>query len=242
MRKFPTLILLAGLATASQAVVLYSTDFESFSLGGLASQGGFDSTSDPNYQVVNTQAFSGSKSVSANTGSFASGGRWAWPNLSPNYNGVTAPALQKILTAQVYLKYTPDTVLTRYGFDVYTAAVARIAIGRVFSNGAVSISNGTTTQTSAAGFVAANTWVQLRLRLDYNTNLITARINGVDTGLSVALTNFTAVNDVDLYTSKDTGSASQGFFDDYRVDAVPEPASLAVIGLGLAAVARRRRS
>ncbi|MCC7434061.1 MAG: PEP-CTERM sorting domain-containing protein [Methanoregulaceae archaeon] len=70
--------------------------------------------------------------------------------------------------------------------------------------------------------------------------------NGRDGNLGVAtywlaVSNFSTTHGASNWTVTSTGTAQGTVQVNFRTDAVPEPATMAVLGLGVAAMARRRR-
>lgn len=89
----------------------------------------------------------------------------------------------------------------------------------------------------------ADQWVEVKLTIDLVSNQVMGSVNGT----SFALPDVTAASsifDVDLYSrpiSPTSGTFGTAFFDDYAAEAVPEPATLAVLATGALAMARRRK-
>lgn len=257
MNRFALIAAFGVLSAASQAVVLYSTSFEGsegFAPGNIAGQSGWDPGSDVDTSVVNTTARTGTQSILIDTDApgWPSGSGWSWINITPNYNAAARPIHEKVLRTSAYFFIESGVndlgAVRRFGFDAYSPAT-RIAFARVRSDtGQVELLSGvagSTVQTSVATF-ARNTWIELALELDYINNVARAYVDGVDSGLSAAIDGTSTVNDVDLYANESVpaGGLSQGrgFVDDYKIEAVPEPATLSAIGLGLLMLRKRRRA
>lgn len=254
MRKL-TLLALTALSVASQAVVLTQTGFEQiegYVPGGIAGQGDWDTFSDPDMSVVDTMAHTGTQSLLINTdsGTWPSGSGWSWPNLAPNYDPSATSNKVLITSAYFFIQSgTNDGGASRaFGFDAYTPDVERVALARIRSdNGTVELLSGlanSTIKTSTMS-VSRDAWHQLALILDFRTNVARVLLDGVDAGVSDSIDGTATLNDVDVYATEavPAGGNSLGvaFVDNYRVEAVPEPATLAALGMGVLALARRRR-
>ncbi len=236
--KVLAIVAVLGAAVASQAQVLYSTGFESFANGALSGQGGW--LTDPGYDVVNNFARTGSKSVRFDTGP-AAGSNWGWWD-PLTYNPVTNA--NKILKSTIWIHYNEDNSVADsfFGLDMYSPAVTRVALAQISSAGLVQGSVAAGSITTFAGLTAnKNQWNRLDVTLNYNSGLMSVALNGTTsaTTLSLASVATTVIDDVDL-VSRATGF-EVGHFDDLSIQAVPEPGTMAALGLGAAALLRRRK-
>jgi len=232
------MVAVLGATAASQAVVLYSTGFESFTNGNLNGQGGW--ITDPGYDVVNTLAHTGSKSAKFDTGP-ASGSNWGWWD-PLSYNPVSNA--NKTLVSTVWIHYNEDnsTLNSIFGLDLYSPTVTRVALGQISADGSVSGAVGTGSLTTFAGLTAnKNQWNKLVMTMNYTSGTMSIALNGVTsaTTLSLASVATTVVDDADLI-SRATGF-EVGHFDDLNIEAVPEPATMTALALGAAAMLRRRK-
>jgi hypothetical protein len=238
MKKFLSMaVLCAGVMGSANAVVLMSENFDAMTVGNpLAGNAGFDAFSDSQYFVSNARSVSGSNSARIDTG--AQSTYWAWKNLGPGV-GTTGPNKIVIASADIYIEST-GTVDTLTGLDAYNSAVNRIAAVRVQkSTGVVSLVVGTATATNLVALT--DRWNKLELVMDFNAGTARAVLNGVASANSITISTANGVADVDLYSVRNNGATSASHYDNYMVQAVPEPATMTVLALGLAAIARRRK-
>lgn len=246
MKKVLLSVLALSAVAASQAVVVISEDFDqaqyvvgqNFVDNGtlLTSQPTIDwtstATNTTSWKINNNHFVSAGKSVHV-TGS---SGTWAWPNGAPT---VFAGDIW-IASVKVRVDSTAP-VSNRSGLDVWGASnLGGLAIR---SDGTVATST-TGTWSTVAGFTAAsNTWHEVKLVMAYTsatTGTMQRYLNGVAVGTPTVLSS--AFTDADLYASTGGALSRNVNFDDYKLEVVPEPATMAALGLGLATVARRRKS
>jgi hypothetical protein len=107
------------------------------------------------------------------------------------------------------------------------------------STGVVSLVVGTATATNLVALT--DRWNKLELVMDFNAGTARAVLNGVASANSITISTANGVADVDLYSVRNNGATSASHYDNYMVQAVPEPATMTVLVLGLAAIARRRK-
>jgi hypothetical protein len=82
-------------------------------------------------------------------------------------------------------------------------------------------------------------WNLLEMFHDFETGSLSGRVNGTMAAQSPTFNFALALASVDLSVFGTNGNV---YFDAYRVEAVPEPASLAALALGAAVLTRRRLS
>lgn len=237
---------LALVGSSAGATILRDDSFDLYTTGALAGQQGWIVNAEPQeaYQIGAGQT--GQGIVVDSGGLFASG--WAHPMLEY----VPVPELP-VIRAEVSLvagTFSPSpggNTSSRFGLEIWNAddvPIARLAM-RFTTPGssqallAYSVSGGDYTEIP---FVApAGTWRRFRIDLNTVQNTATFFVDDVPVlgnSLSYAVPD-TLIKQVDL-SSEPTGW-DIGRFDNYKISAVPEPASLLVLGLGIASLRRRRR-
>ncbi len=231
---------LVALAGASQAAVLKFAGFEAsegYVLGDLFGQNGWTDTGDV-ANVTAAQAASGTRSISIDSSPVASAAWW-WPAV--NYN--TATNTDKIVVASVdmFLK-TGGSKSSNWGLDCYdgNSPFGRVSALWVNSGGLANYWNGTTSVVSTTA-VSYDAWNNLKITMDYTTLKSSYAINGVTiaSGISFGAGVGSVFGDADI--NLQGAGFDTTFFDNYKVEAVPAPASIALLGLtGLVATRRRR--
>lgn len=254
MKKVLALAALASASAASQAIVLYDAGgFEGFANGNISGQFGFATDlSTPAFNVVGS---TGSKYVQANGG--VSGGNWSYPSLNyvpgSNIVRITCDIARTVSTTASFGWYidvyntgnlSAFARTTRFGLGVSAGQVRAVVTSRFLSgqfNPAGAVTNVLVTNALTAG-----AFYRFVADLDYTTKKMKLTINGTDIagGFAIPFADLNAsdLGDADLYVSSTTGATDIGAFDNYKVEAVPEPASMAALGLGVAALIRRRKA
>ena len=222
-----------ALSAVGFSQVLFSAGFEAgegYSLGNISGQNGWVANDATAANVINTNAASGSQSLQV------TGNSWWWPTIS--YNPTTN--VNKILRVQ-WSMFVPSGQSA--GIDIYTVDVERVGAMRVLTNGNVGFIHfvGGTTQTTVDTGVAAaaNTWNTFRMDLDFTAGTWQGRLNGVQVGPTATIR--TGINAVIADADIQGVSTTASVFDDYSVEAVPEPGTMIALAGGALALLRRRR-
>jgi hypothetical protein len=89
-----------------------------------------------------------------------------------------------------------------------------------------------------------NTWIDFALAFNFASQTIDVTVNNSLVGTMNFNGLQTTMTDVDLTSGASSATLAAGTvkYDDYMVQAVPEPATMTALALGLAAIARRRKS
>jgi hypothetical protein len=242
-------IAVAAALTASSgfaATLFDSQGFEAptYSLGALTGQNGWLRDGSGIATVQNTVVQSGSQAVSL-TGDTT---EWHWPDLA--YTPVPGG---KVVRATTGIQRGSSAAATKnfgYFLDIYTtspdfARFARAGLG--VSGGAPAILATFLGGSGAGNYVLESglswdTWYDFRVDLNFDTQKFDVYVNGVLKGADLQfLVPANDLSDVDLMKSYSTGATDIGYFDNYKIEAIPEPTSAAVLLLGLAGLTLARR-
>lgn len=258
MKRLVLLSMAVSAVAAAQAQVLVSTGFEANSVGVLNGQTagvprpwqtGAGTSVVNTGPVVGTQAVESSYSLG--TGASTSHG---WVDLyDAPATGIVIPAGKPLVSSvKVYVDSTRAT--HGAGLAVWSNSGANVnAIVGIFGNGQVFGRNGvgtpgiTVVPNLLANLDAWNTITIVTFQTDANTLTSTYQLNGVGVpGFTHTRTIATGqrVADVDLLSLNGSATTQTVIsrYDDYQIEVVPEPATMAGLSLGVLALLRRRRS
>jgi hypothetical protein len=224
-----------ALSAVGFSQVLFTAGFEAsegYTLGNIAGQNGWTGDN-PSIiaNVIDTNASAGSRALQV------TGASWWWPTFSYNHS----TSANKILRVK-WDMYVPATQSA--GIDIYTDLVQRVAAMRVLTNGNVGFIHfvgGTSQQAVDTGVaVTASTWNSFRMELDFAAGTWKGFLNGVQVGPTATIRTgiSTIITDADVQGISATNAS---VFDEYSVEAVPEPTAMVALAGGALALLRRRR-
>lgn len=240
MKKLAMLLVLGGLAISANAAVLFEDNFESYTQGfepNSPAVGTWDIIKDglPGTALVsNTNAAVGNQSLAITAN-----------NNRPYCHGIFSEVTTSDIDFTVYF-YANGTTANNGRIGLRNGANDKwsvfILLGEVAGGGAGNISaknaSGSFSPIGSTKYVA-NTWN----RLDITTNLAAGTydvsLNG--TLLGMAYNYHAGITDIGRLNVSPSSYQSTAF-DDIKVSTVPEPATMALMGLGaFAAIARRNK-
>ena len=238
--------------------------------GAVAGQGGWYTYTtglggSANWTIANDPASGGTHGqvLATTAGSTATGNnatRFAWTD---DIHNASRPAGETLIvcTYDFYVGGSA-TSTNRYGAYMYDASGAKILSGVTVQNNTGQLylvgnyNNAGTVgnysfSTGTSGLLARNSWVTLACTFD----MVTGRFQGgFSTNGGVTFSLFfvdgaaagTAVDELDLIGSVNSGTAAQGattgYYDNINVTSTPAPGALALLGVAGLAGARRRRA
>lgn len=146
-----------------------------------------------------------------------------------------------------------DNTSDTWALDVYdssanirTASIARSALagiaGGTPTSSAIYMTNSTGAYTPASigAGPASGAWGTYRLEMNYTNHTFAFFLNNVAQGGGPM--NVAADNGIDINFTVNGRGMDIAYFDNFSVNAVPEPASLGVVGLALGSLLARRRN
>lgn len=223
----------------------YATSFESPSFTAataLAGQAGWD-TGGNRWTVSNDRARTGSQAVKWTTEGGGSG--------TEAFFDISGSAVTQIIASTyIYIDGAGGTNY-RYGmrayFDDSFSASRPWADVVVRKDGEVLATQGVATNSTVASVgnigSVADSWVKMTLTVDLVNNTTSAKVGSLDVMMPGVLSSNT-ITDIDLFATPfnpEPNSFGRAYFDDYSIEAVPEPVTLIALAAGAAVVARRRR-
>lgn len=241
MKKILLTLATLGSVLSAQAIVLASDDFEALTPGDLSGQAGWDSFSDLTYDVTAGAGFGGSQGVVFNRNSTAT--NYAWKNFT--YDSALTSDKTVVGNVKLFVTSTPSGGSTnRGGLSGWANGGANFIGGAILRSdgGIFNLATGALVGTANTAWL--NTWIDFGVAYNFTTQTIDVSVNNSLVGTMNFASLQTTMTDIDLNSRATSASAATGIvkYDNYNVQAVPEPASMTVLALGLAAIARRRKS
>lgn len=237
-----TLLITAALvaAVSAHAVDIFNVNFEAaqgYSLGQLDGQNGWNA--DTRFTVATGPT--GGQALQFN-GDNSGGG---WLDIPGGYTDTTKTLWAVI---DVYLDSTTANNDRWYGMTMFGSNdIYGITLN---SDGQVSAGNflDPIIGGNIVGTVAnpTNRWIKLGLGYDLNSTTLKLYFDGQTSAVNGLSFTSNAITDADFITlsGQDPNSTSMAYFDNYYVGnaaPVPEPASIAALGLGALALIRKKR-
>jgi hypothetical protein len=164
--------------------------------------------------------------------------RYGWFDASTAFNHLAAGNDVLVETVRMFV---PDVTESTYGgmrmFDQLGNSVATIGVDMLTHRTL-------TSATSDVGNVDVllDAYNDLAFIADYGSGRVDYRFNGtlIGTSFMTAASMAAGFSDFDFYNNGFNAAAPVAFrYDDYRIEAVPEPETLALMALGLVGVAAR---
>jgi hypothetical protein len=234
--KLRTIIAIVGsasFAASAGATSVFNEDFESYALGNSDGQGGWvDFGGSRTVDIVNSFANGGSQSIAFST--------------NPGYGGdSTLDLADPITTGQLALSFD---IYQPAGFDgtaeIYLSRLATLSGG--FQTGLHLVGNGGTGQFGPGASTTAiltDQWVGVTVSIDLDADTAAVSYGGTE------IYNGTWVNGGDspsqyqgLNIWASNGANAENFYlDNLKLDIVPEPSGLALLGLSFIGLVLRRR-
>jgi hypothetical protein len=236
----------AGVAVmgAAHATVIFSEDFESFPIGDLAGNitNGQTWTVDTGneFKVANNRS-SGGGTKSARVDSNDSS-TYGYLNLPSAFNG-SGP--NNVLRTSVDIWMDAGlSGATTYGLAVFSGPTTRIGGIRAYGSGTrVDLHDGANWNIAAGATAPPGQWFTVRVDAVYSSpgnGVLRYFINNLQVGADQAITG--SIASVRLYQFATVFPlTSNANYDNFAVEAVPEPASLAALGLGAFLMRRRKK-
>jgi len=214
----------AALSVSANAQLIYETGFETFNLGPIFGQDGWDqvrSVAGPGDALVTNNMFrSGSQSLMVvPVNGTGSGANWWWKTVPFD----TSASDNKIIRVKWDMYLEASSLQGFYGIDVYNPpGNARVCTMRVIDTNAVQLFRfigGTTQQVlTTSTTVARDAWNRYRMEINYATGTFKVYVNGVEVGdgnvNQIQTAAGPAFGDADVYFINFGGDSDDaGFYD-----------------------------
>lgn len=245
------LLALGVLAAAAPATVLYQTGFETgegFAIGGLDGQADWFSDGDSiavSGASGGVNPSGGSQMVAYPSGTAGGEVFYSWTDLSVLWENRPANQNKLVVNVDIFIPEATENVfdigLAIWGFDTAYSFLGEVDLSTDVD--AVRLYDSFASPTETTSTFQRGVWNRLGFIADWDTGTLTAILNGVIVAETGAFENTGApLADVDLSVfSLDDSAVNTIYFDNFTVESVPEPATMAALALGVAALARRRK-
>lgn len=225
------LSLLCSAASLSHADILYQTSFEDpdFHAGPIGNQESWAGQSDANFLVSSDHVKSGSQSVSMDTSPLF-GDLFAWRSLVASGGVIRA-------SVDVFVETTTSQLKSEFG--LVTIDENEDWAGNITLRGNGKVWWGNSEEGAYVTTTSLDSWHTLSMEFDYDHDTAKGFLDGVQVGDALPLLSEFHV-DTDLYAL--ASGFDKGYYDNYKIESVPEPATLAALSIGAVALMRRRKA
>lgn len=254
-----------ALVAGAQAQVYYSTGFEPSTFTGSAGNG-TSITGQDGWTVTSTTFVNQTGNIfGVSTALPKSGSQGVYIDTSPIPSSRLArkaftyapSAINRVLEVSSSIQIKPRALQSdpadTSGYGVFVSALVGstqvrlaalslfVADGTFPAEASISGRNtaGTFGGVASSLLPVTDTWYDVVLRLDFGTGQVSAKLNGQDFGVTTPFD--TSLTPIAAGLSSTIIGYDRAYYDDFKIESVPEPASMAALGLGLFVFARKRK-
>jgi hypothetical protein len=250
---------LAVVVSAASAQVVFQTGFEPPAYTADSSIVGQPASMPPTWTtfsggfivrqaVPSVTPFAGSQMLESTSHAAPDTERNARIPLLDAWNSRNAGNNIAVASVMMYLPSASTTQEAQYGIRARSASGATSQFAGIFAD----ITTGVVSMWAPTGNTVTNltlskdAWHHVELEMNFDTGLVRGFVNGsmANHTFSFEPAVTTQLFWVTMWNQKPaTHEIPQVvYFDDYKIQAVPEPATMAALGLGLLALARKRKA